>query len=248
MLGTGISSKLGDQKDSILKLLDTHANELAERVEKVRAKIEQVDGNVNRLRKQQAAAAKATHKKLAGIIPIHPLQSYYKALREHFSPYDNVGLPVSAREGDEETDHAITIRDLFVAPHCADHRVRPAELDAAIREGKKLGKPFLPTLQQPRLRTVLLADPGMGKSTVIQWLIATLAAEKVPENAEDLRGAIPLPFIVREIVLLLPAEVTAWNWDAVLDAFRRWNPRGAGCAPIAATLVSDDESIPLRAR
>ena len=169
-----------------------------------------------------------------------PLQRYFCELREHFSSYDNVGLPVAAREGDEESEKAITIRDLFVPPHCADHRVRPAELDAAIREGKTLGRPFLPTLQQPRQRTVLLADPGMGKSTVIQWLIATLAADKAPEGAPELQGVIPFPFILCEIAPLLPADVKRWDWDALLDAFRRWNPRGAGCDPIAAAFASYD--------
>ena len=210
------------QNKSLRAALDAHARTLGD-------KVDAVGGKVDRL-----------HQKLDTVLATAPLQAYYTELREHFSSYDNVGLPINAREGDEEKDQVITIRQLFVAPHCANTRVRPAELDAALAEGKKLGRPFLPMLQPPRQRIVLLADPGMGKSTVIQWLIATLAEGKAPEGAPELQGVIPLPFVLRELHPLLPADVRDWNWDALLKAFREWNPRGSACTAMAAALVADE--------
>jgi internalin A len=173
----------------------------------------------------------------AGITAIDPLQRYYQNLREQFANYDNVGLPVTAREGKEEKEEPIKIRDLFVPPHCSTQHIRPAELDAAVREGRMLGEPLLPLLEKPGARIVLLADPGMGKSTVIQYLIATLADGKAPVGAPGLRGAIPFPFILRELARLLPDDVKQWNWDALLDAFCRWDPRSGGEGAIAAPIA-----------
>lgn len=166
-----------------------------------------------------------------------PLQRYYQNLREQFANYDNVGLPVPAREGKDEKEEPIKIRDLFVPPHCSERHIRPAELDAAVREGKTLGEPLLPLLEKPGARIVLLADPGMGKSTVIQYLIATLADDRAPAGAPGLRGAIPFPFILRELARLLPDDVKQWNWDALLDAFCRWDPRSGGEGALGAPIA-----------
>jgi hypothetical protein len=163
---------------------------------------------------------------------------YFAGLRDQFSIYENVGLPVPERDG-REKDAPIAIRRLFVEPSCTDAHLSPEAIDALLREGKNPAAPLLPRLAPAKSRTVLLADPGMGKSTLIQWLIATLADEAVPPGAEALRGAIPLPFILRDLVGHLPPEVKGWNWDALVDAFRQWRHRGKG-APLAAPLTADD--------
>ena len=106
-----------------------------------------------------------------------------------------------------------------------------------MREGKTLGEPLLPLLEKPGARLVLLADPGMGKSTVVQYLIATLADGKAPAGAPGLRGAMPFPFILRELARLLPDDVKQWNWDALLDAFCRWDPRSGGEGPLAGPIA-----------
>ena len=168
------------------------------------------------------------------------LHRYFAGLRDQFAIYENLGLPVPERDGREgEKDAPIPIRRLFVAPACTDAHFRPEAFDAALRDGKNPATPLLPRLAPAKSRTVLLADPGMGKSTLIQWLISTLADEAVPPGAEALRGAIPLPFILRDLVGHLPQEVKGWNWDALVDAFRQWRHRGKG-APLAAPLTADD--------
>lgn len=168
------------------------------------------------------------------------LHRYFAGLRDQFSIYENLGLPVPERDGKEgEKDAPIPIRRLFVTPACTEAHFRPEAFDAALREGKNPAKPLLPRLAPAKSRTVLLADPGMGKSTLIQWLISTLADEAVPPDAQELRGAIPLPFILRDLVTHLPQEAKGWNWDALVDAFRQWRHRGKG-APLAAPLTADE--------
>ena len=167
------------------------------------------------------------------------LHRYFANLRDQFAIYENLGLPVPERDGQEgEKDAPIPIRRLFVAPACTDAQFRPEAFDAALREGKNPVTPLLPRLAPAKSRTVLLADPGMGKSTLIQWLISTLADEAVPPGAEALRGAIPLPFILRDLDTHLK-DVKDWNWDALVDAFRQWRHRGKG-APLAAPLTADE--------
>ena len=168
------------------------------------------------------------------------LHRYFANLRAQFADYENLGLPIPDRDVKEgENDKPIPIRRLFVAPACTEAHFRPEAFDAALREGKNPAEPLLPRLAPAKSRTVLLADPGMGKSTLIQWLISTLAEEAVPPDAQELRGAIPLPFILRDLVGHLPQEVKGWNWDALVDAFRQWRHRGKG-APLAAPLTADD--------
>ncbi len=171
--------------------------------------------------------------------PSHALHRYFANLREQFATYENLGLPVPDRDvRDGEQDRPVLIRKLFVEPACTDAHFTPEAFDAVWRE-KNPARPLLPLLAGEKARVVLLADPGMGKSTVIQYLIATLADEAVPPGAEALRGAVPLPFILRDLVSAMPAEVKEWTWDALVAAFRHWRHRGKG-APLAAPLTADD--------
>ena len=171
------------------------------------------------------------------------LHRYFTNLRDQFATYENVGLPVPERDGKEgEQDVPIPIRKLFVAPACTEAHFRPEAFDSALCDGKNPATPLLPRLSPAKSRTVLLADPGMGKSTLIQWLISTLADEAVPPGAEALRGAIPLPFILRDLVGHLPKDLKNWNWNALVDAFRQWRHRGRGAA-LAAPLTADEASF-----
>jgi hypothetical protein len=168
------------------------------------------------------------------------LHRYFAALRDQFSIYENVGLPVPERDSKEgEKDAPLPIRTLFVEPACTESHFSAEAFDAELLEGRAPARPLLPRLAPPESRTVLLADPGMGKSTLIQWLISTLADEDVPTDAQKLRGAIPIPFILRDLVPHLPQNLTAWKWGALVDAFRQWRHRGKG-APVAAALAADD--------
>ncbi len=193
----------------------------------------------------RCAAAVLEEEMRAGI-EVTALQRYFEALKENFSTYENLGLPPPAN-ADGEKDTPLPIRSLFVEPACTPDRVSPEEFDAALNGGKNPALPLLPLLAGAEHRTgaarrsVLLADPGMGKSTLIQWLIATLAAKaQLPLAAEGLRGSIPLPFILRDLVHHLPKDSALWDWPALLTAFRSYHPRAADRPALAAALTGDE--------
>lgn len=172
-----------------------------------------------------------------------PLHNYFKALQDNFSTYENLGLPPPAN-AEGEKDVRIAIRDLFVEPTCTPGRMSPEEFDAALLTGNNPTAPLLPLLASDERRVVLLADPGMGKSTLIQWLITTLAEEALlPEKAAGLRGTIPLPFILRDIVVHLPKGVDDWTWPALLKAFVKYHPRSVDRPPLTAALAGDEASF-----
>lgn len=190
--------------------------------------------------------AEALERELKGEVDTTPLNRYFVALKQHFSTYENLGLPTPGAEKEEQAGE-ILIGQLFVAPTCTPRRVSPEEFDRALAEGSNPAAALLPLLAelgQPigaARRTVLLADPGMGKSTVIQWLIATLAGkDPLPPEAEGLRGAIPLPFVLRDLVKHLPRESERWDWPALRKAFCEYRPGLAHSTPLAAALIADE--------
>ncbi len=166
------------------------------------------------------SAAGILDEEMSASIDATALQRYFQALSENFSTYENLGLPPPAN-AEGEKDIPLPIRSLFVEPACTPSRVSPEEFDAALLNGKNPANPLLPLIAGATRCTVLLADPGMGKSTLIQWLIATLAAQvQLPLVSEGLRGAIPLPFILRDLVHHLPKDSAKWDWPALLATGR----------------------------
>ena len=182
-----------------------------ERVDSVPALLKAVAAAVGTLHKLNQAARENVIKQLQAMSD--PLKRYFFALSENFSTYENLGLPPAAN-AEGETDVRIAIRELFVEPTCTPGRVSPEEFDAALLvQGENPAAPLLPMLAGKERRIVLLADPGMGKSTLIQWIITTLAEEApLPAGAAGLRGAIPLPFILRDLVGHLPKDAAKWDW------------------------------------
>lgn len=209
-----------------------------ERVDSIPALLKAVAAAVGTLHKLNQAARENVIQQLQAMSD--PLKRYFFALSENFSTYENLGLPPPASDKGEE-DKLITIRQLFVEPTCTAGRVSPEEFDAALLAGKNPAAPLLPLLAGKERRSVLLADPGMGKSMLIQWLITTLAEEAtLPAAAAGLRGAIPLPFILRDLVRHLPADAKQWDWPALLDAFQHYHPRAADRPALAAALTGDE--------
>lgn len=147
------------------------------------------------------------------------LGQYNRALLAAFKPYQELAIDNFAAAEQTSPD----IWDIFVHPTCAEEHLRPEEMDAAQRETppRNPAVELLPLLaQDDHRRTVLLGDPGMGKSTLIQALIAHLASGRGLAGAPALTGLLPVPLILRDLVPLLPQEkVESWSWDALLDAF-----------------------------
>lgn len=147
------------------------------------------------------------------------LAAYKRALLAAFRPYQELAIDNFAAAEQAAPD----IWDIFVHPACSENHLRPEEMDAAQRETppRNLAVELLPLLaREDHRRTVLLGDPGMGKSTLIQALIAHLASGRALAGAPALTGLLPVPLILRDLVPLLPQDqVESWSWDALLDAF-----------------------------
>lgn len=178
-----------------------------------------------------------TNAKLDATLARHdPVIAYCAELQRVFEVHENLGLPPPGNP--EERDEPLAIRQLFVEPTCTEQHHSPNAFDESLREEENPAKPLLPLLVENR-RVVLLADPGMGKSTLVQWLISSLAGQMLdPEISTPFPGAIPLPFILRDLVPLLPADHQKWSWPALLKAFKEYKPGRTAAEALAAPLVS----------
>jgi len=144
------------------------------------------------------------------------LAAYKRSLLAAFRPYQELAIDNFAAADQTCPD----IWDIFVHPACAENHLRPEEMDAAQMEKppRLPAADLLPLLAlDDHRRTVLLGDPGMGKSTLIQALIAHLASGRPLSGAPALTGLLPVPLILRDLVPLLPQDqVEGWTWDSLL--------------------------------
>lgn len=179
-----------------------------------------------------------TNAKLDAALARHdPILAYCAELQRVFEVHENLGLPATGNP--DEKDEPLAIRQLFVEPTCTEQHVTPNAFDELLRKDENPAKPLLPLLVKHR-RVVLLADPGMGKSTLVQWLISSLAGQMLdPEISTPFPGAIPLPFILRDLVPLLPEDHGKWDWPALLKAFKAYKPVRTAADALAAPLVND---------
>ncbi len=147
------------------------------------------------------------------------LSAYKRSLLAAFRPYQELAIDNFAAAEQSSPD----IWDIFVHPACATEHLLPEDMDAAQREvpPRLPAQDLLPLLaREDHRRTVLLADPGMGKSTLVQSLVAHLASGRPLSGASALGGLLPVPLILRDLVPLLPQEkVATWSWGDLLTAF-----------------------------
>ncbi len=160
------------------------------------------------------------------------LAAYKRALLSAFKPYQELAIDNFAAAEQAAPD----IWDIFVHPACSAEHLRSEDMDAAQRETPPHlpAQDLLPLLaQDDHRRTVLLADPGMGKSTLIQSLIAHLASGRPLSVAPALTGLLPVPLILRDLVPLLPQDqVESWSWDSLLTVLIETYQRDETALPL----------------
>ena len=143
-------------------------------------------------------------------------EAYLRSLLTAFHSYQELALNDHAAPDKKSPD----IWDIFVHPACSTNYLTPEAVDLSQRAVPpiSLGSDLLPILGSDTARRhVLLADPGMGKSTLIQSLIAHLASGRPLSGAPALTGLLPVPIILRDVVPLLPqATPESWTWDMLL--------------------------------
>jgi hypothetical protein len=160
------------------------------------------------------------------------LAAYKRSLLSAFSSYQELALDNYAAAEQTCPD----IWDIFVHPACSKEHLRPEDMDAAQMESppRLPAADLLPLLaREDHRRTVLLADPGMGKSTLIQSLIAHLASGRPLAGAPALSCLVPVPLILRDLVPLLPQDqVEGWTWDSLITVLLEHYKREETAPPL----------------
>jgi hypothetical protein len=160
------------------------------------------------------------------------LAAYKRSLLAAFRPYQELALDNYA--GADQT--CPDIWDIFIHPACSREHLRPEDMDAAQRETppRLPAQDLIPILgSDTERRHVLLADPGMGKSTLIQSLIAHLASGRPLAVAPALNGLLPVPLILRDLVPLLPQDrPDTWTWDSLITVLLEQYQREETAPPL----------------
>jgi Leucine-rich repeat (LRR) protein len=187
---------------------------------------------------------------------IDPLALYKDALFEAYASYVEIGHPIVG--GTTMNARPALIGDIFVEPWCSPEVVSPAQMEAILEDkATPPSEDLLMFIQKvftgnDLRRVVLLGDPGMGKSTLIRWLtVAPLLtgarrrkARVLPVSLpECLKSAIPLPFIVRDLVRYLPDDPQVWDWDALTDAFRQFRASNTAIKPLLSPYDGSDAAF-----
>ncbi|MDK1311906.1 NACHT domain-containing protein [Pseudoalteromonas ardens] len=88
---------------------------------------------------------------------------------------DNQGLELDDSDGDRVLVH---IDELYVVPHLSEQRISPEELVEAGEDQQAVDKLPLRSVAEmlsTHPRAVILGDPGVGKSTLLKWLLCSLS-------------------------------------------------------------------------
>jgi len=139
-----------------------------------------------------------------------PLQDYCKEAIKQFGYLDNQGL---ALDDDDNQGGPVYIDDLYVLPKAGEERISPemlAQLDDVREEDEnsesindvkskvdKLSSIAELIWKNPRL--TLLGDPGVGKTTLMQWLICSLCHWSDNHAKQYLGPMFPLTITARKI-------------------------------------------------
>jgi len=222
-------------KESMLRLgAETHVKLIATHAEAsaARSAAEVAAQNTQRLLENDITLLGPLVEMMKGKTKEDRLRQYKSSLLNAFSAYQELALGNYAAADQTCSD----IWDIFVHPACSQQHLRPEDMDAAQMEAppRLPAADLLPLLaQDDHLRTVLLADPGMGKSTLIQSLIAHLASGRPLAGAPALNGLLPIPLILRDLVPLLPQDqVESWTWDSLLTVLLEHYKRDETSSPL----------------
>lgn len=192
-------------------------------------------------RKEDRAFQIQTTAALAALSPTilssSPVSRYLAKLTARYAIHNTFGLPAFEAPGQKQEPDRI--EDLFVQPTCTPAHTSPEAMEAALLEGRNPAIPLLPLLAQER-RVVLLADPGMGKSTLVQWLVVALASATPSPEAARLGRAIPFPLMLRDLMPALGQDVSKWTWQALMQAFLAHKAGGSTSDPALAAPLADD--------
>jgi internalin A len=175
-----------------------------------------------------------------------PLQLYREGLKEeyHFIEVITLDTAEDPKVREAISEHGIVLRDAYVEPPCSVQYQHPEEFDQDVMDQNSDWEPFMARLARHR-RIVLLADPGMGKSTLIRSLLHSIASKRPPAEAgAELGCCVPFPLILRNLVPMLlehQPDSSKWRWADLLEVFQSWCP-GNSTRPLLEPFTSSKEN------
>lgn len=122
-----------------------------------------------------------------------PLRRYLELLRQDTRFLDNQGLAMDDQEY-TGSSNKITLDSLYVFPAASEKRIDPDEIIKLKKGEDREQLNDLSKVIQENPRVTLLGDPGIGKSTFIQWL--SLSLSYTDENAAKRWFGDLLPIII----------------------------------------------------
>ncbi len=130
-----------------------------------------------------------------------PLYEYCEEAIKQFGYLDNQGLALDDEDGDNGPVHIDT---LYVLPKASKQRIAPEylaqlELDGKNEEDEELFSIANLIWENPRL--TLLGDPGVGKTTLVQWLVCSLCHRSKNYAQQHIGPLFPLVLTARKISL-----------------------------------------------
>lgn len=143
-----------------------------------------------------------------------PLSNYLFMIEADNQHLDNQGLAMDDQEYTGSSSK-ISLDSLYIFPAASRERIDPDEMVKLNKKEEKERLERLPLIIQDNPRVTLLGDPGIGKSTFIQWL-ALAFSNRRNETARTWFGNL-LPVVITARKLPKPDKDAEINGDTFLN-------------------------------
>ena len=137
----------------------------------------------------------------------HALLKYFQEVRKKYLYTSNLGLALDDNDRDA-TGKPVPLNNLFVPPLLSARQLKPE--DIILMESDK-EKPSLQEVHHAlhsHQRLLILGTPGMGKTTLVQWLMLALTYSGDNHVKGALGNVVPFALILRELKL---GSVQTWK-------------------------------------